>query len=165
MDLATVGGVDLVLVLDPAEAGEVAVVVKVLVGVGIGDRSAAARSDVGDDGGGAGADVVAGEAVVVLAELLALAGGAGLRADPEGVVVGEEDLGVVAVGDGDGRAGDHGGEIEQGEPAGEEAVGLELLACEVEGGSIGDRCGGAAGDGYAAGDGCGVRRGVDVDGE
>ena len=78
MDLATVGGVDLVLVLNPADAGEVAVVEEILVGVGKGDGDAAAGGDVGDDGGGAGAEVVAGEAVVVLAQLLALAGGAEL---------------------------------------------------------------------------------------
>jgi len=88
-----------------------------------------------------------------------------LRADPESVVVGEEHLGVVAVGDGDGSAGNHGGEVEQGEAAGEEAVGLELLACKVEVGSIGHDCGGAARNGYAAGDGGGVGRGIEVDGE
>ena len=61
-----------------------------------------------------------------------------LRADPEGVVVGEEHLGVGAVGDGDGRAGGQGGEVEQGEAAGEETVRLELLACQIERCAIGD---------------------------
>ena len=108
VNLATVGGVHLVEALHPAETGEVAVVVVVLIGVGVGDRGGAAGGDVGDDLGGLGAEVEAGEAVVVLVELGALAGGAELRADPEGVVVGEEQLGVGAVGDAV-LAGDGGG--------------------------------------------------------
>src|ERR1700733_9751511 len=76
--LTTVGGVDLVEGLDPAEAGEIAVV--------------------------------------------------------ELVLVGEEHLGVIAVGDGvlggdrGGGAGCNRSEIDGGEVAGEESVGLELLA-------------------------------------
>ena len=99
VNLSTVGGVHLVEALDPAEAGEVAVVVGVLIGVGVGNGGVSAGSDVGDDRRGLGAEVESGEAVVVLIELGALAGGAELRADPEGVVVGEEELGVGAVGD------------------------------------------------------------------
>ena len=127
VDLATIGGVHLVQVLNPAEASEVAVVVEVLIGVGERNCGRSARGYIGDDLRGSGTEVVAGEAVVVLAELLALAGGAQLRADPEGVVVAEEDLGVGAIGDGDGCARGHGGEVEQGEPACVETVGLELL--------------------------------------
>ncbi len=37
MHLATVGGVDLVQVLDPAEAGKAAVIVEIAVGVWVGD--------------------------------------------------------------------------------------------------------------------------------
>ena len=43
VDLATVGGVDLVQVLHPADAGEVAVVVEVLVGVGVGNGGGCRR--------------------------------------------------------------------------------------------------------------------------
>jgi len=75
VDLATVGGVDLVLVLDPAEAGEIAVVEGVLIGVGIRNGRAAAWSDVREDLRGIGAEIEAGEAVVVLAMGLTLAGG------------------------------------------------------------------------------------------
>src|SRR6266567_3825090 len=67
VDLATVSRVNLVLVLDPAEAGKVAVVVLILVGVGIGHSGASAGGDVGVDLGGVGAEIEAGEAVVVLA--------------------------------------------------------------------------------------------------
>ena len=168
VDLATVGGVDLMEGFDPADAGEGAVVVGVEVAVGVGDGGGGGGGVHGrDDGGDFGAKVEAGEAVVVLVELGSLAGGTELGADPEGVVVGEEEAGVVAVGDavfaGDGESGLGDG----GEEASEEAIGHELLAGEVEGGAIGDGGGDTAGDGEIGGDGIDVREGggdgVDVE--
>ena len=48
VDLAAISGIDLVELLDPAEAGEIAVVVLVLIGVGEGDvRVGIARIDFG----------------------------------------------------------------------------------------------------------------------
>ena len=150
VDLSTVGGVDLVEVLDPAEAGEAAVVVEVSVGVGIGNLLGGvggAWGDAGDDLGGEGTEVEAGEAVVVLAEFGAFAGSAELGADPEGVVVGEEHFGVVSVGDGDLVGDGIGGKGDGGEVSGEEAVGQELLAGDVEVIAVGDRGGCTSGHG------------------
>ena len=153
VDLAAVGGVDLVEVLDPADAGQAAVVVEILVLVGVGDDGGwGTWCDGGDDGGGVGAEVEHGEAVVVGLELGSLAVGAVLRADPEGVVVGEEEFAVHSVGDavlaGDG----FGGDVDGGEFSGEEAIGQTLLACYIECGAVREGCGDSSRDGDVAGD-------------
>ena len=118
VDLAAISGVDLVKLLDPADAGKRAVIKEVLVGIGVGNRDRGhvlvdRRDDRGRGRGGA-VQHDTGEAVVVGrlgggaggGEEGALAAGAELRADPERVVIGEEHLGVGAVGDGDGRGRD-----------------------------------------------------------
>jgi len=93
----------------------------------------------------------------------AFAGGAGLGAYPESVVVSEEHLRVIAVGDGVLSGDGVGGDVDDGEISGEEAVGLELLAGDVEGDSVRHGCGDSAGDHDLAGEGGDVgHRGGDV---
>ena len=139
----------------PAQTGEVAVVILVLIRVGIlNDCRGGALRDNGYDLYGQSAEVEAGEAVVIRCLggdadrglVGTLARGAILRANPEGVVVGEQHLGVGAVGDGVLARDRIGSEIDDGEIAGKEPVRLQLLARDIERSSVGHRRCDAAGD-------------------
>ena len=113
--LAAVCGVDFVEILDPAEAGEAAVVVEVAVGVEIRNRNGGYSASGGNlrhagrwrrfwlqDRSGRGSCSSRSGRWLFRSKLSGCTGGAlavgtVLRADPEGVVVGEEHFAVIAV--------------------------------------------------------------------